>query len=291
MDGLIFHITKNHLFGIGSLVGLSLITYLIRRYINNTEKTSNHYYLNSNEIDNTSRTNMITKINSKLPTVHIFWNGDIDSTYLLIDQLLQDNLVQPLYIERYTIHKVLEHETLEKYIAKFKAFKLNPKLEYDSKIKAYLEDIARMKYKQKNEMSMIDLLRRVIINQYPEFKNHLLPTQYITMIEKDLSFTQTFYDQIRHLTPPEYQGIEFYEQAIRYIKYAKLQKENVLGRVMLGYSKNSHLIRIITKIEKNINYNFGNNLIIELPLRNIDDNAIRYLATEIVKNDVMRVLC
>ena len=37
----------------------------------------------------------------------------MSSTYLLIDLLLQDKVIQPLYIERYTIIKDLEKDKLE----------------------------------------------------------------------------------------------------------------------------------------------------------------------------------
>ena len=291
MSDLIIHITRNHLFGLGSLLGLGITSYLIRRYMNNTEKTSNSHYLQPDEI--TSSTTIISNgnninnnINNNKPPVDIYWNGDINSTYLLIDLLLQDYPIQPLYVQRYTIIKTLEHETLEKYITQYNKTHIQTDPKIDPKIKTYLEDIARIKQKQKKEMAMINLLRRVIINQYPEFKNRLLPTQYITMIAKDLPMTQQFYNQIQHISPLAYQGIEFYEQACRFIKHANL----ATGRILIGYSKNSRLIGIINKIEKTLYRDLQPTQIIELPLRELDNEAIRYLATDIVKNDVMRVL-
>ena len=45
---------------------------------------------------------------------------------------------------------------------------------------------------------------------------------------------------------------------------------------------------IIRKIEQKLELQTDRTL--ELPLRNIDNESIKYLATEVVKNDVMRYL-
>ena len=291
MDDLIFRISKNHIFGVGSLVGLGIISYLIRRYMNNTTATTNGYYLKPDESSGipslllTQNQNTNTLKTGTGDVIYIFWNGDIKSTYLLIDQLLQDKIVQPLYIERYTILKSLEYDTLEKYTKEYNnSSNGRSDGKCDIKILEYLADVARIKRNQSKEMIQLDNMRKVIIKQYPVCKNNFLPTQYITTISKDLEHTQYFYDLIKHYSPLEYQGIEFYEQSTRYIKNQNYNQK-IVFRVLMGYNKNSKLIKIINKIENSVAISR-----IENPLKSIDNESIHYLATEIVKNDVMRYL-
>ena len=100
---LSFHISSNAIFGTLSILGLGLFTYLGNRYFNTNKDTSNQYYTRTEET-------ILGTPNLKLTTekgcsniIYAFWNGDLSSTYLLIDLLLQDKVIQPLYIERYTI--------------------------------------------------------------------------------------------------------------------------------------------------------------------------------------------
>ena len=122
MDLITLTLNKNHLWTGLSFVGLGTFTYLTNRYLTNTKETSNQTYYkpcevikgipnltilnntNNNNTNNTNTTNNIT---------YIFWNGDMNSTYILLDLLLQDTIIQPLYIERYTIIKALEKDTLD----------------------------------------------------------------------------------------------------------------------------------------------------------------------------------
>jgi hypothetical protein len=84
--------------------------------------------------------------------------------------------------------------------------------------------------------------------------------------------------QKSELTTCQINGIEFYEQASRYIKHSQLSINSKLSRVILGYSKESHLMEIIKKINANTNPAFNR---IEMPLKYIDNESIRYLAVEI----------
>lgn len=282
MEELVFRISRSYITGLAGLLGLGAVTYLIKRYLSNTTVTSNSYYIKMDSMAQTSNLAALTQIqtpgDTKNGKVYIFWNGDVKSTYLLIDQLLQDKIIQPLYIERYTILKILEHDRLEEYT---KLYNTNRKA-CTQEMLEYLADIAKLKRKQTNETSQIEILRSAINNQYPEFKMNFLPTQYITSIAKDLAHSQAFYDIITSITQNssinncQINGIEFFEQASRYIKHSQLSKSK--SRVMLGYSKDSHLIKIIKKITENTNPTFSK---IEMPLRNIDNDAIRYLATEV----------
>jgi hypothetical protein len=284
MEDLIFRISKNHIFGLGSIISLGVATYLIKRYLSNEKSTTNNYYLKTEEniaIPNLKLTVSTDSTNSTSPlVVYIFWNGDVNSTYLLIDQLLQDKVIQPLYIERYTILKALEHNTLEKLTATYN----HNKSGCDAKTLEYLADVARLKRKQSKELTQLEFIRKMILKQYPEFNGNFLPTQYITTITKDLAQTQAFFDQLQNFQHLDYKGIEFFEQALRYVKYVP----SLNGRVLLGYNKDSRLMKILKKMENSII--LQNKRKIEIPLQHIDNQAIRYLATEIVKNDVMRVL-
>ena len=123
MDLITLTLNKNHLWTGLSFLGLGTFTYLTNRYLINTKETSNQTYykpcevikgipnltiLSNNKNNNTNNnTNNIT---------YIFWNGDMNSTYILLDLLLQDSIIQPLYIERYTIIKALEKDTLDTII-------------------------------------------------------------------------------------------------------------------------------------------------------------------------------
>jgi hypothetical protein len=270
------------------MIGLGVVTYLIKRYLSNTTATTNGYYVkpDSSRMSNEPSGNILVNLaaqekdNSEKGIVYIFWNGDMKSTYLLIDQLLQDKIIQPLYVERYTIFKTLEHEQLEKYT---KLYNTNRKA-CTTSVLEYLTGVAKLKRQQSKETNQIEILRNAICNQYAEFKMNILPTRFITTIAKDLSYSQEFYDIINsimqksELTTCQINGIEFYEQASRYIKHSQLSINSKLSRVILGYSKESHLMEIIKKINANTNPAFNR---IEMPLKYIDNESIRYLAVEI----------
>jgi hypothetical protein len=116
MDLITLTLNKNHLFSGISLLGIGTLTYLANRYISNNKETTNQsYYKPAELIKGIPNLNYI-KNNQK---IYIFWNGDMNSTYLLIDLLVQDKIIQPLYIERYTIIKELEKDTLKNIIQKY----------------------------------------------------------------------------------------------------------------------------------------------------------------------------
>jgi hypothetical protein len=305
MDDIILRISRHYLTGAAGIVGLGAATYLLRRYLSNTEKTTNSYYTRTDEI---SIVPNISAFSPNARKIYIYWNGDFNSTYLLLDYLQQDYIVQTLYIERYTIRKALEHDQLQKYTAEYNKSKLSPdtNTKCPSSILDYLADVAKMKRQQSVEISTMTTLRRVIINQYPEFRANLLPTRYITVIEKDLEHSQQFYDSLRtlNLQPLEYIGIELFEQASRYIKNLSTQSQhleldnNQSIKIVMGYSQDSHLAKIIeiiiqkmaqTKKENTNNQKHSKNKI-ELPLAGIPSSTIKYLATEKINKEVIRFL-
>lgn len=308
MDDIIFRISRHYITGTIGLLGLGAATYFIRRYLSNSENTTNRFYTRSDEMD-APPSLVANSYNAR--KVYIFWNGSFNSTYLLLDYLQQDYIVQPLYIERYTIRKSLEHDRLQKYTAEYrnamKSGNTYTSIKCSPEIIDYLEDVARMKRQQEIDISQITMLRRIITNQHSEFQYNLLPTRYITVIEKDLTHTQTFYDTIKSLEIPplDYIGIELFEQASRYITH--IPPHSSKQKIIIGYSQDSHLARIITNIiEKIKNVNQANQanqanqtnqssrpnglIEIELPLANISNDVIRYLATQKIHQEVMRFL-
>ena len=105
MDLITLTLSKNHLWSAVSVIGLAGITYLTNRYVKNTIQTSNQTYFKPIEV--LQNNNSFMKITHNTNIVYVFWNGDMASTYLLVDLLLQDKVIQPLYVERYTIIKEL----------------------------------------------------------------------------------------------------------------------------------------------------------------------------------------
>lgn len=305
MDDIILRISRHYITGLTGIFGLGIATYFIRRYLSNTEKTTNAYYTRSDELE--TNFNLPSLIHSSARKIYLFWNASFNSTYLLVDYLQQDYIVQPLYIERYTIRKTLEHELLEKYTDEYNNSRTN-NVKCDTIILEYLAEVAKMKRKQDNEISQITTLRRVITNQYPEFRYNLLPTRYITTIEKDLTHSQQIYDVLRELNLPplEYVGIEFFEQSSRYLKHIPSNPSKpsnpsnlrntpeYIEKVVFGYSKDSYLTPIIQNIMKKIQIKnqmqnaTRNN--IDLPLAGITNNTIKYLASQKINKEVIRFL-
>ena len=300
MDDIILRISRHYITGIVGILGLGAATYFIRRYLSNNEKTTSSYYTRSDEQN--SSNNIVSLTHPTARKIYIFWNGSFNSTYLLLDYLQQDYIVQPMYIERYTIRKALEHEQLQRYTTEYNQSKQQSKqqtkqqtnVKCSPRVLEYLADVAKMKRQQELESSQIATLRRVITNQYPEFRANLLPTRYITTIEKDLAHSQRFYDALRKLALPplEYAGIELYEQATRYVAHMpSITKQSEITpnqNIVIGYSQDSHLTSIIKKIEKDLNINSRHK--IDLPLAAISNNIIKYLASEKINKEVMRFL-
>jgi hypothetical protein len=304
MDLITLTLTKNHLWSAISVIGLAGVTYLTNRYIKNTENTTNKTYYkpfeinnNINNINNINNLNNLNNIISKNIN-YIFWNGDISSTYLLIDLLLQDKVIQPLYIERYTIIKELEKDKLESLardniqdVSRLKDSKGNYKNKNNSK---FLTNIASLKKDQEYEIKQIEILRLMILGQYPEFKNNLLPTTYITTIAKDLEYTSKFYNALLEIKPIHSNGIEFIEQVIRFLKYYDKIKRNSnnnnnnnsLSRIILGCNKDYKNRELLINLNKKKIIS-ENNIILEMPVFDMDDKTVKYMAINFFPNDIM----
>ena len=324
MNLITLTLTKNHLWSALSIAGLAGVSYLTNRYVKNTEQTSNKTYYKPFEINNINNlaqqnTNINTNIN------YIFWNGDISSTYLLIDLLLQDKLIQPLYIERYTIIKELEKDKLESLARDTSSLKdklKDSKGNYKNKNNTtFLNSIAALKKAQQYEIKQIEILRLMILAQYPEFRNNLLPTTYITTIAKDLEYSSKFYNSLLEIKPIHSNGIDLIEQVIRFLKYYdkirsnsnsnsnSTSNSNSVSRIILGCNKdykNRELLINLTK--KNIiniisipnipniiniisipNNNISeNDISLDMPVFNMDNKTVKFMAIKFFPNDIMQ---
>ena len=324
MDLITLTLNKNHLWTGLSFVGLGTFTYLTNRYLTNTKETSNQTYykpcevikgipnltiLNNTNNNNTNNTNNIT---------YIFWNGDMNSTYILLDLLLQDTIIQPLYIERYTIIKVLEKDTLETILKNENknntnnantntnnnnSSKNNNGIQSNSnkKYESYLKNIVLLKKKQDYELKQLEVLRLMIVSKYPEFKNNFLPTTYITSIAKDLDMTSHFFNTIKEIKPLYCDGIDFIEQVLRYIKYSgyinnrnennnnknKNVNNNVnnnVSRIILGCNKDYKNYDLVLKLNTK---NTNNIVFLDIPLKEIDNIILKQRCNSFFSNDII----
>ena len=287
MEIITLTLSKNHLWSALSVAGLAGITYLTNRYIKNTEATTNKTYYKPFEISN--NLNLLKPRNKSIN--YIFWNGDISSTYLLIDLLLQDKIIQPLYIERYTIIKELEKDELENIIKKQKQKQQNNKDKEKDKDNRnhtldsnYLKNIVLLKKTQDYELKQLEIVRLMILGKYPEFSNNLFPTTYITSIEKDLEMTSLFYNALQTIKPIYYDGIDLIEQVLRYIKYSGyIKQSNTIPRIILGCTKDYKNEKLLTKL---IDINIVS--IIDFPLKNSDNSIVKTMSVNLFPNDIMK---
>jgi hypothetical protein len=312
MDLITLTLTKNHIWTAVSVLGLAGVSYLTNRYVKNTELASNQTYYkpfetlqNYNMFNNMFNNNLNNNSNASqnlLNINYIFWNGNISSTYILVDLLLQDKIIQPLYIERYTIIKDLEKDKLETFTrdtTKLKDKNGNYKNANNTK---FLKNIATLKKSQEYELKQIEILRLMILKQYPEFSNNFLPTTYITTIAKDLEYTSNFYTALLEIKPIISDGIEFIEQVDRFLKYYDKIKDNNVSRIILGFNKdykNKELLIDLSK--KNIisinsmnsmnsmnTMNSENHINLDMPLLDMDKSNVKYMAVKFFPNDIMK---
>lgn len=295
-DKIISHFGKPIVFPLVSIAGLGLFTYLAKRYLNTQKETTNQYYIKSDETFHSQPNITLTTTTGQSNIIYLFWNGDLKSTYLLIDLLLQDKVVRTIYIEQYTILKALEYDNLEKLTKQYNAIKNTSDVDtpVNKRVKQYLEDVAKIKRCQNNETLQLSVLRKMIMKQYPEFVNNFLPTQYITTINKDLQHTSDFFTILQDLQPQYYNGIEFLEQVLRFCKYFLKQYANGYPRILIGYSSDSKNIKLVKKIlskmHNNNNKSNKSNNILELPLQDTTNKDISYLATNFISNDILKNL-
>jgi hypothetical protein len=305
MDLITLSFSKNYIWAGLSTLGLGAITYFANRYNNNTAETTNQTYYKPIEAKNYNgniNINIINKnntINVNKPITYIFWNGDVGSTYLIIDLLLQDKIVQPLYIERYTIIRALEGERLISIVYNKKnSFleKSRTKNIDENNNTKFLKQISSLKRSQDYEIKQLEMLRLMILGQYPEFRNNFLPTTYISTIAKDLEYTSQFYNTLKDISPGFCDGIEFIEQVMRFLKHYNNILEgnsnsnininnNIVNkhRIILGCNKEYKNIDLLLKL-KNKSLIVG----IDFPIIDMDVKTVKFMAVEFFPNDIMK---
>lgn len=293
MDLITLSFSKNYIWAGLSTLGLGALTYFANRYNNNTTETTNQTYYKPIETKNYNRNgnininnNNINTINDNKPITYIFWNGDVGSTYLIIDLLLQDKIVQPLYIERYTIIRALEGERLKNLVN----IKKNSNIKQNINDDIFLKQISILKHSQDYEIKQVEILRLIILAQYPEFRNNFLPTTYITTIAKDLEYTSQFYNTLKELSPVFYDGIEFIEQVVRFLKHynnileSSLDTSNIIKpRIILGCNKEYKNLDLLIKLQKK-----GLVVGIDFPIIDMDVKTVKFMAVEFFPNDIMK---
>jgi hypothetical protein len=286
MDLITLSFSKNYIWAGLSTLGLGALTYFTNRYNNNTIETTNQTYYKPIEAINYNRNE---NININKPITYIFWNGDVGSTYLIIDLLLQDKIVQPLYIERYTIIRALESERLmhlvndkkNSFLEKSRAKKID-----ENNNTKFLKQISALKHLQDYEIKQLEILRLMILGQYPEFRNNFLPTTYITTIAKDLEYTSQFYNTLKDISPIFCDGIEFIEQVMRFLKhYNNILDVKSKPRIILGCNKEYKNLDLLLKL-KVINKSLV--VGIDFPIIDMDLKTVKFMAVEFFPNDIMK---
>jgi hypothetical protein len=198
------------------------LNYLVQRYSNTVKKTSNQIYTMPHEHIPNSELQLL----STLETIHqekyfVFWNGNMQSTYHIITLLKKGYIVQPIYLEEYTISRLLGIDKLQELVKDYK----NTGVVHDYENDNYLRYLKTLKHKQSLDITKMQKLRNMIKQQYSEFSKNLLPTHYVSSIQKDLQHTQTFSNQLQKIDNIyniyiiHNNHIEFIEQCSRFSKY------------------------------------------------------------------------
>jgi hypothetical protein len=109
-------ITSNYKYIALTFIFLLVTNYLASRHSDNIKSTTNQSYTKPDEyVQQIHITNL-----AFTPKQFIFWNGNFQSTYQLIVLLKNDFIVQPIYIEEYTIAKHLDIPKFNKILTDFK---------------------------------------------------------------------------------------------------------------------------------------------------------------------------
>jgi hypothetical protein len=95
--------------------------------------------------------------------------------------------------------------------------------------------------------------------------------------------TSHFYNVLQEIKPIYYDGIDFIEQILRYIKYSGYTKNNTItARIILGCNKEYKNYDLLVKL---INKNIVTT--IDLPLKTKNKEEMHYLCTSFLSNNIM----
>ncbi len=253
------------------------LNYLVQRYSNTVKKTSNQIYTMPHEHIPNSDLQLL----STLDTIHqekhfVFWNGNMQSTYHIITLLRKGYIVQPIYLEEYTISRLLGIDKLQELVKDYKVTGIIQ----DSETDEYLKYLKQLKHKQSLDINKMARLRTMIKHQYSEFSKNLLPTHYVSSIQKDLQHTQTFSNQLQKIDMIHSNHIEFIEQCSRFSKYYTYHQKDKdkmkLYKIDLPLTQDSKTFENFQKLLQ-LDINQSSHLFnrIKLPIIDLDKEKIK----------------
>lgn len=260
-----------------SFIVLFSFNYLLQRYSNNLYKTSNQLYTMAQEQIPNTDLHYLSNIDSiQQEKNFIYWNGNIQSTYYLITLLKKGYIIQPIYLEEYTISRLLGMDKLQDIIKDYKTTGLIENSENDD----YLHYLKTLKHKQSLDINKMTRLRNIIKQQYSEFSKNLLPTHYVSGIQKDLTHTQTFSNLLHQIDIIHNNHIEFIEQCSRFAKYYTYHQKDKdkmnLYKIQLPITQDSKTFSNFQKLLqldiKQSNHLFNR---INLPIMDLDKEKIK----------------
>jgi hypothetical protein len=184
-----FTIYKNKLIFYFILGIIILFTFLSfnKKHNKIKENTENKYIIHEDEICSDCVYYTYDNDNVK----HIIWNGDYTTTFLICWYfMVRDEPVQPIYI-------------------------LSNNLDLQQKFN--LE--SNNKTKQSNEINIMKLIRKKLIEKFPYKKSRLLPTYYVYSINKNNNITSQFIKINRKYNIINTYEITKYERICRFSYY------------------------------------------------------------------------
>ena len=224
------YITQNYKYIALSFAIILLSNYLAQRYSKTSSITNNKFYTRTNEF---AKQIPIKHLDTR--KLYTFWNGNTQSTYHLTMLLKQGHIIQPLYIEEYTILKGIDNDKISEIINHFKSNLQTKQTTHatlgnsignstsnstnNPVLDTYITYLKRIKAKQSKEITVMENMRKIIKKQLPEYESNFLPTMYITAIAKDMSMTNEFARLVKKVNPLYEDHFEVIEQMFRFAKY------------------------------------------------------------------------
>jgi len=199
------------------------------------------------------------------------------SIYILFNYIIKKGyIVQPIYLEEYTISRQLGMDKLQDIIKDYKTTGLINNSENND----YLHYLKTLKHKQSLDINKMTRLRNIIKQQYPEFIKNLLPTHYVSGIQKDLKHTQNFSNLLQQIDIIHPNHIEFIEQCSRFSKYYTYHQKDKdkmnLYKIHLPITQDSKTFLNFQKLLQ-LDINQSNYLFnrINLPIIDLDKEKIK----------------
>lgn len=263
-------INNNLHYKIAYTLGVAGAGYLLNRYTSTKKSTSTQIIIDPDPT-NQKYNNLYIQNTLRKPYI-VFWNGNFQSTYFLIQLLKNDCVVLPIYINKYNISKTVIKEDLMKIVKATKNNKSAIKdfVKNNEKEAHHLGFLKLLMDKQTKERIAIRDLRLMILEKYPEFTANFLPTMIVTNIEKDLDHTTDFNSAVNSINIIHKSGVEIIEQITRFVKnYEKNKKYFLaLNQSSTQYDLTSNIIKVNPLLFTNI----------DLPLFNLSNDDIKQTA-------------